>query len=183
MNVKKSFLEFSLPGLFAILLCAPASGLAQSAETETGLKLENCELVVPGTSITQMAECGWYEVAENPAAPEGRKIKLRVARVPAMGRDTEPDPLLFFAGGPGQAATETWPIMAFSLRKLNEHRDILLVDQRGTGQSNPLRCPQIELEEALGLDWDQLERTTRECLEQLDGDPRFYTTTIGMHIG
>ncbi len=180
MNVKKSFFGFSLAGLLAMLLCAPASGLAQSVEAETELTLENCELVVPGTSITQMAECGWYEVAENPAAPEGRKIKLRVARVPAMGRDTEPDPLLFFAGGPGQAATETWPIMAFSLRKINEHRDILLVDQRGTGQSNPLRCPQIELEEALGLDWDQLERTTRECLEQLDGDPRFYTTTIGM---
>jgi pimeloyl-ACP methyl ester carboxylesterase len=88
--------------------------------------------------------------------------------------------LVFFAGGPGQAATETWPIVAAGLRKLNENRDILLIDQRGTGQSNALRCPQIELEEMLAFDWDDLEQTTRECLESLEGDPRFYTTTIAM---
>jgi len=44
-----------------------------------------------------------------------------------------------------------------------------------------LKCPQVELEEALGLDWDDLARSTRECLASLDGDPRFYTTTIAMH--
>ena len=170
----------SLHGLFALLLLIPASVSAQSLEDNSGLELENCELVVPGTPITTMAECGWFEVAENPADPDGRKIKLRVARVPAKDRTTEPDPLIFFAGGPGQAATETWPLMSFSLKKLNESRDILLVDQRGTGQSNPLRCPQIELEEALGLDWEQLERTTQECLDLLEGDPRYYTTTIAM---
>jgi pimeloyl-ACP methyl ester carboxylesterase len=93
----------------------------------------------------------------------------------------EPDPLVFFAGGPGQAATESWPLVAYALRKVNENRDILLVDQRGTGQSNPLKCPEIELEEALSADWDALARSTRECLESLDGDPRFYTTTIAMH--
>jgi pimeloyl-ACP methyl ester carboxylesterase len=64
---------------------------------------------------------------------------------------------------------------------VNENRDILLVDQRGTGQSNPLKCPEMELDEALAQDWDQLATTTRECLESLEGDPRFYTTTIAMH--
>ena len=178
--MNKNHNKNSLAALLTLLAFVPVCGLAQNSDSGEDLKLENCELIVPGTSITQMAECGWYEVAENPAEPDGRKSALRVARVPASDRSTEPDPLVFFAGGPGQAATETWPIMAYSLRKLNENRDIVLVDQRGTGQSNPLRCPQVELEEALGLDWDRLEQSTQECLDQLDGDPRFYTTTIAM---
>ncbi len=184
MTVKKLHYIVSLQRLPALCILLflfwPVGSAAQSAPADEGLKLENCELVVPGTPITEMAECGWFEVAEDPAAPEGRKIKLRIARVPAKDRTTEPDPLVFFAGGPGQAATETWPIMSYTLRKLNESRDILLIDQRGTGQSNALRCPQVELEEALGFDWDDLERSTRECLDAVDGDPRFYTTTIAM---
>ncbi len=123
---------------------------------------------------------GWKSL-KTPTQPDGRQIRIRVARIPARDRLVEPDPLVFFAGGPGQAATETWPVVAHALRKVNENRDILLVDQRGTGQSNALKCPEIELDEALAADWDELARTTRECLEAVDGDPRFYTTTIAMH--
>jgi pimeloyl-ACP methyl ester carboxylesterase len=162
---------------------APGAAVAQAEESDRGaaLGMETCELVVPGTPLSVAGQCGWLEVAENPAEPEGRRIDIRVARIPARGRVTEPDPLVFFAGGPGQAATETWPMVAYALRKVNENRDILLVDQRGTGQSNPLKCPEIELEEALAADWDALAQSTRECLASLDGDPRFYTTTIAMH--
>jgi pimeloyl-ACP methyl ester carboxylesterase len=178
--VKKPDCSMFLKCLLASVLLAPALTRAQEAVQENEISLETCELVVPGTPLSAMAECGWLEVAENPAEPEGRKISIRVARVPASGRTSEPDPLIFFAGGPGQAATETWPIVAGGLRKLNENRDVLLIDQRGTGQSNPLRCPQVELEEMLDFDWGELAQTTRECLESLDGDPRFYTTTIAM---
>ena len=164
----------------SLFLAAPVV-FAQADEESPGLELETCELVVPGTPLTTIGECGWMDAAENPDDPAGRQIRVRVARIPARGRTTEPDPLVFFAGGPGQAATESWPIIAGALKKVNETRDILLVDQRGTGQSNPLKCPQIELDEALALDWDELGRTTRECLDSLDGDPRFYTTTIAMH--
>jgi len=178
--VKKPDYSLFLIYLLGSFLLAPPITLAQESGQDKDINLETCELVVPGTPLSTMAECGWLEVAENPAEPEGRKISIRVARVPAAGRTSEPDPLLFFAGGPGQAATETWPIVAGGLRKLNENRDILLIDQRGTGQSNPLRCPQLELEEMLNFDWDDLAHTTRECLESLDDDPRFYTTTIAM---
>jgi pimeloyl-ACP methyl ester carboxylesterase len=163
----------------ALLLAAPPAQ-PQAAEPE-GIELETCELMVPGTPLSTVGQCGWLEVAENPAEPDGRQIRIHLARVPAKGRVTEPDPLVFFAGGPGQAATESWPIVAGALRKVNESRDILLVDQRGTGQSNPLDCPQVELEQALVADWEQLAVTTRRCLESVDGDPRFYTTTIAMH--
>jgi pimeloyl-ACP methyl ester carboxylesterase len=164
----------------AVALAFAATARAQDTEP-TGIELETCELMVPGTPLSTVGQCGWLEVAENPDQPDGRRIRIHVARVPARGRITEPDPLVFFAGGPGQAATESWPILAGALRKVNESRDILLVDQRGTGQSHPLKCPQVELEEALRADWDQLAEQTRSCLESLDADPRFYTTTIAMH--
>jgi pimeloyl-ACP methyl ester carboxylesterase len=166
--------------LIGLLLMSPAL-LAQDEADPGGLGLETCELLVPGTPLSTVAQCGWLEMPENPDDPEGRTINIHVARVPARGRVVEPDPLVFFAGGPGQAATESWPIVARSLRKVNETRDILLVDQRGTGQSNPLKCPQIELEESLAADWEQLAPMTQDCLESIDGDPRFYTTTIAMH--
>jgi len=166
--------------LFCLLLPA-APALAQDDDPENPLGLENCELLVPGTPLSVRGQCGWLERPENPNEPEGRTIKIHVARIPARGRVAEPDPLVFFAGGPGQAATEAWPIVAGALRKVNETRDILLVDQRGTGKSNPLRCPQIELEEALLADWEHLGPMTQACLDSIDADPRYYTTTIAMH--
>lgn len=153
---------------------------AQAANKNPLLEMKTCQLSLPGTGLTAAAECGWFEVAENPSRPQGRKIKLRVARVPALERHAKPDPLIFFAGGPGQAASEAWLIVAPALRKVNKNRDILLIDQRGTGQSNALRCPRMELAQALAVDWDQLDKTTRECLETIVADPRYYTTTIAM---
>lgn len=164
-------------GLFALFAFSSNSALADDTAS---LELSPCELRMPGTNLTAAAECGWFEVAENPDDPEGRKIKLRVARVPAQGRNVEPDPLILFAGGPGQAATEAWPIVAPAFRKLAENRDVLLIDQRGTGQSNALRCKELGLDEALLQDWEDLEHATQECLDEQDGDPRFYTTTIAM---
>jgi len=172
------------PAVFglAVFGLAVSANAAMAAEQSShpALAMSTCELTLPGTPLSMAAECGWFEVAENPAEPNGRHIKLRVARVPARERRVEPDPVLFLAGGPGQAASEAWLIVAPAFTKLNKNRDILLIDQRGTGQSNPLRCPQAELAEALATDWDQLAGTTRQCLQSLDADPRFYTTTIAM---
>ncbi len=90
---------------------------------------------------TQSVEalCGSYEVLENRAAPAGRKIRLAVAWLPAKG-EAEPDPMVMIAGGPGQSALETFPTIAAAFADLRKHRDILLVDQRGTGGSNKLSC-------------------------------------------
>lgn len=157
-----------------------SSAVFADDEAESGLSLEPCVLTLPGTPATAPAECGQLSVPENPADPEGKHISLNIARVPASGRSAEPDPLFLFAGGPGQAATEAWLLVAGALRKVNENRDIILIDQRGTGQSNPLHCPIDDSEDMLLSDWDALERVTRDCLHSLDADPRYYTTTIGM---
>ena len=82
--------------------------------------------------------CATYPVWENRETKRGRKIGLNIVILPALGPDKEKDPVFELSGGPGQAVTEDagW----FAQSPLREKRDIVLVDQRGTGRSNPLRC-------------------------------------------
>ncbi len=145
------------------------------------VEFSNCMLALPGTNLSASARCGSLEVPENPAEPAGRKISLNIALAPATGKTTEPDPVFFFAGGPGQAASETWVMMRSVLNKIRKTRDIVMIDQRGTGQSNKLAC-ESEVEEDLSqeIDLDLIRTETAKCLAELDGDPRFYTTSIAM---
>ena len=177
MILKIRTLLIASAGAIALSLSAHAGAQASS---DASIDLEPCELTLPWAAAAAKAECGAFAVPEDPARPEGRHIDLNVARVPASGRSARPDPVFLFAGGPGQAATEAWLLVAGALQKVNEKRDIILIDQRGTGKSNPLKCPEMDMEEALSTDWDQLESLTRNCLDHIDGDPRYYTTTIGM---
>ena len=61
---------------------------------------------------------------------------LRVAVIPAVSRSPRPDPLFLLAGGPGQAATEAFPAEIGAFERINQTRDLVLVDQRGTGGSS-----------------------------------------------
>ena len=162
-----------------VLMVLPSAVLALPDSNQ--IEFSNCMLTLPGTSYTASARCGSYDVAENPAEPAGRRIKLNIAVAPATGRSTEADPVFFFAGGPGQAATETWVMLRSTLNKIRKNRDIVMIDQRGTGQSNKLAC-ESEVTEDLNqeIDLDLIRTETEKCLAELDGDPRFYTTTIAM---
>ena len=81
------------------VLCAP-SGASALPDSNT-IEFSNCMLALPGTTFTASAQCGFLEVPENPADPEGRKIPIHVAVAGATSTDVEPDPVFFFAGGPG----------------------------------------------------------------------------------
>ena len=163
--------------LVFLALPVPAMALPDSNQIE----FSNCMLALPGTNFTASARCGSLQVPENPATPEGRKITLNIAVAAATGSTTEPDPVFFFAGGPGQAATETWVIIRPTLRQIRKTRDIVMIDQRGTGKSNKLACESnIEQDLNQEIDLDLIRSETEKCLAELDGDPRFYTTTIAM---
>ena len=126
------------------------------------------------------ARCGTHEVWEDREAQKGRKIGLRIAVVPAKRRAREADPIVILAGGPGQGAvslaSQVMPLFA----KLNDARDVVFVDQRGTGRSHPLDCAddsqplQTLFEDALP------ERLVTKCLAELDADPRQYATSTAM---
>ncbi|HSK75353.1 MAG TPA: alpha/beta hydrolase [Thermoanaerobaculia bacterium] len=133
----------------AILAWICISGLALAAETAIPtpkLELTPCT-GIPG--LPPEARCGIYEVWENRAAKSGRKIPLRVLVIPAQGPDRQPDPFVFFNGGPGESNVDaaSWLVEGFGA--LLERRDLLLVDFRGTGGTAALVCP--EMQESAGL--------------------------------
>lgn len=127
------------------------------------------------------AECADFAVPENPAKPEGRSIELRVARVPAINREKEPDPLFLLAGGPGMGATALYGNVAPAFRRIHRNRDIVLVDQRGTGSSNALNCPTDDLE-MMSATPEQLRDEAERCLKTLSehADVAYYTTSVAV---
>jgi len=163
----------------AVVLALPAGALA--LPDSNTIEFTHCMLALPGTTHTASAQCGFLEVPENPDDPDGRTISLHLALAKATSTNIEPDPLFFFAGGPGQAASEIWVMLRPVLSKIRKTRDIVLIDQRGTGQSNKLQC--FEKDDAdlnAEIDFEQMARDTAQCASELDADPRFYTTTIAM---
>ncbi len=164
--------------LILILLssCSPRNQIAVSGQP---LELEDCVLTSPSGNQVN-ARCGMLTVPEDRANPNGRQIDLHVAVVPAVTRNPEPDALFLLAGGPGQSAIETFPAMIPLIFSIHEDRDIVLVDQRGTGKSNPLRCLDPEDESLADLTDEEVLDTLKACPQQLDADPRFYTTEIAM---
>ena len=127
------------------------------------------------------AECGDLSVLENPADSHGRRIRLHVARVPAINRRKQPDPLFVLAGGPGMAATTFYASAAFSFDRIHRDRDIVLVDQRGTGRSNPLNCA-LDDEDLYRASDAEVAADARRCLATLQTttDVAFYTTSVAV---
>lgn len=98
------------------------------------LNLTDCQ----PARIPEPAKCGTFEVYENRATKKGRKIGINILLLPATGDKREPDPLVYFAGGPGSAATEDAIGFAPEFAKIREHRDLLFVDQRSLVLVPPL---------------------------------------------
>src|SRR5262249_19100162 len=109
-----------------------------------------------------------------------RKISLNILVLPATGTTLEPDPFFAFAGGPGQSATESFPLAGY-IAQIRDQRDVELVDQRGTGGSNNLGSSVTDITDpvavlAEGYDLDKI----RECRIASDrkADTTQYTTSI-----
>jgi len=115
---------------------------ATGSSPAVSIPLHDCAkpALVTGISVVSSAKCGSVEVYEDRKAQKGAKIKLKVMIVPALNPQPLPDPIFILAGGPGQAATEVGPELIARLPKLRADRDIVMVDQRGTGSSSPLDC-------------------------------------------
>jgi pimeloyl-ACP methyl ester carboxylesterase len=113
---------------------------ARPAPPTPSFQLTPCQLAHPIFAERVAARCGTLEVPEDHARPTGRRLTLRVAIVPSEAPGKAPDPIFFLAGGPGQAATQVYPAVAVALARARRHRDVVLVDQRGTGGSAPLVC-------------------------------------------
>lgn len=124
--------------------------------------------LVPG--VTREARCLTVEVPENPDVPDGRKLEVHAAVVPATGIRPLRDAVFVFAGGPGQAATDVAGGVMSLFAGLEARRDIVFVDQRGTGSSGPLRCPESDDGRrplAESFDDELIARRLTDCRERL----------------
>ena len=166
---------------FAVLLGLLTSLQTSSSAHQNGaaIALRPCEV----RGIQGPAKCGTFEVFENRATRKGRKISINILVLPATGQQREPDPFFYFAGGPGSGATEDAPGIARAFTKIREHRDLVFVDQRGTGQSHQLECvfyDPNDQQSYLGY-FFPLEQV-RKCRSDLEttAELTLYTTTIAM---
>jgi pimeloyl-ACP methyl ester carboxylesterase len=151
---------------------------AQSASPLSTRRLDGTPMAPCALGAT-FALCGTLRVPEDRGAPEGRQIDLAVVVVPALDRDPAPDPLFALAGGPGDAATERFGWLPGTFTQVHRSRDIVLVDQRGTGGSNEIVLPDFP-------DTDGLTSAAAEArwsswakgVDALAADPRQYTSEV-----
>ena len=165
--------------LFVIGLCLANVFAGQGDSKPARLELSPCDL--PG--VNEKVRCGTYEVFEDRTARKGRKITLKIVVFPATGPTREPDPFLYIPGGPGSSATEDAPGAARQFAAIRARRDLVFIDQRGTGGSHPLDCdlfnpadPQSYFGYFFPLE------DVRKCRAQLEtkADLKLYTTPVAM---
>jgi pimeloyl-ACP methyl ester carboxylesterase len=172
-----------IPGLSALVILGlvAVSAPHAAAAPPPAPALSACELEHPLHLATVAAQCMELAVAENPQRPAGRQIRLRVAVVPAVNRNKRPDPLFVLAGGPGTAAGAFYAQTAGAFARIHRDRDIVLVDQRGTGESQALNCALSE-EELYSESDAQLLSQTQRCLAALTpvADVAQYTTSLAV---
>jgi pimeloyl-ACP methyl ester carboxylesterase len=117
-----------------------------AAPSDATYEASDCPFTVPrafseGDSLT----CGFVDVPLFHDDPDGERISLFTVLLSSTGDDPRDEPLVFLAGGPGQGASSQ--LSGFLpgsdlYGDLLDAQDILLVDQRGTGYSEPaLFCP------------------------------------------
>ena len=126
----------------ALLLAAAALAPSchRSSSAAPALELSPCR----PKGVSEEVRCGTLNVPEDRAKPNGRTLGLHVAVVPALSAAPKPDALFILAGGPGQAAAELIGPVLPLFEKEHRERDIVFVDQRGTGKSSPLACEASE---------------------------------------
>ena len=120
-------------GIALLLLAAGCSGAPE----------ESVRLVPCGDG--EMLLCGRVRVPEDRSQDDGRAIELNVVVVPAIDHQPGASPLFFLEGGPGVAATDMAGFFISDGSAYRQQRDVVLLDMRGTGDSHPLRCPELDV--------------------------------------
>ena len=173
------------PAALALRAAAAFVLLAGAGAPASAQVLSECRVA----GIRNSVQCGVVQRALDPARPDGPKIDVHYVVAPAMARRKLPDPVFVLAGGPGQSAIQIAPQMLALLNRLNNRRDIVFVDQRGTGRSAPLECEDPQRETlADQADPDRQLKLLMQCKRRLltlpyirqASDLGFFTTTLAM---
>lgn len=161
-------------------LAACAVDPAVVSPSSDRLQLTDCMIRDAARTRTVAAKCGRVSVPEDYDNPAGKKLALFVAVVPALAKVAAPDAFVHIAGGPGMASSTDyalWGSAAFA--GLRPTRDVVLVDQRGTGKSHRLDCTSVDADSA-DLDLVRIEEDARRCFAAQTVDPRQFTTSVAV---
>jgi pimeloyl-ACP methyl ester carboxylesterase len=168
------------PIRFSVLLALILFLAPFETDASFGLQIEPCYIEELGEEVL----CGTYEVMENRKVRKGARIRLNFIILPAWTTSPAPDPVFIFSGGPGQGSADLAKYYALEYQKLRWERDIVLVDQRGTGLSNPLHCQRIgDPDSAQTYLQDMFpEDYVKNCRKELEkkANLRHYDTTTAM---
>ena len=155
-------------GVFLVAAIALALVIAPRLGAPSGLQ--------PCTIGQRPAECERFAVRENPGDPGGRKIKLNVAVFRATGGHAKRDPLFWFAGWGGAGVTDDAANVISALWRVNVDRDVVFIDQRGTGSSK-LSCPLLP-RETPNVPAAAVTAAARQCAERIGANLRYYTSAV-----
>src|SRR5262245_11726118 len=183
MTRSRKSISFSFVFAVSAFIALPgqASPLPQPAKPHPGPLLTPCHR----SDLDEAALCGKVEVFEDRKARTGRKIPLNIVVIPAASSSRAPDPVFWLHGGPGAAATGlAGEANGGFLGPLRSRRDLVFVDQRGTGESNGLGCElgddPADMQSFFGpLFPREKVRACRQKLEQV-ANLKLYTTPIAM---
>lgn len=135
--------------------------------------LENCHV----DGIKSQVKCGKLQVLENYAKADGDHITINFVVLPAIDNSDDKTPLMFLAGGPGQAAAELAAGLTNVFYEVRKTHDLILIDQRGTGQSHPLQCEDTAEQNVYALTPEDFsEQEINNCIKKLTGDLSQYNS-------
>jgi len=129
------------------------------------------------------AECGELTLKENPADANSNDISVAILRLPAISPVADADPLFLIQGGPGGSSIDMASQIHGFFADVRKNRDLVFVDQRGTGKSNSLRCEQLTSDELKLPEAEQAEKylaLMKSCAEKYQHNAAFYTTVYAV---
>ena len=146
---------------------------AASDEQVQGLTLDNCHV----DGVRAQVKCGKLQVPENYDDANGEQISINFVVLPAIDNSDNKTPLMFLAGGPGQAAAELAAGLRRVFNEVRKTRDLILVDQRGTGESHPLQCEDALEQDIYSITPEEFsEQDIKDCLASFSGDLSQYNS-------
>lgn len=181
----KTYWSSRLSGLVALGLL-----LACSPQPEGQLATDTIMKACPGfvesgkPTLVYGAECGILRVRENPADPASNEIDVAILRLPAVSPVPDADPLFLIQGGPGGSSIDMANQVHSFFADVRKNRDLIFVDQRGTGKSNALVCEQLKPEDLKLPEARQTEKylfLMKDCAEKYRANSTFYTTLYAVH--
>lgn len=178
MEIIKPITKRRFTALF--LLGSAFFGLTEISLAQAPLTFNRCQ--ISSGSLLVDAQCASLTRAEDPDSPDGRSIELFIAKFPADTPEPEQDAFTIIQGGPGGSSIDLYLQMRHLFSGIRKKRDIIVVDQRGTGRSNMLTCPVDDELVIADFSPELAKRMASECVDVLSetNDLRFYTTSIAV---